>query len=70
MPLFTKALALTAALTFIGGAHAKLDLNSKDNTVVYWGKHWCTNGRRAEQGLILEQDRTRLGQRATKTSTT
>lgn len=48
MPLFTKALALTAALTFIGGAHAKLDLNSKDNTVVYWGKRPGLNEGREE----------------------
>lgn len=47
MSLF-RALALTAALTFIGGAHAKLDLNSKDNTVVYWGKFCDTNERSAE----------------------
>lgn len=70
MSLFTKAIVLTAALTFIGGAHAKLDLNSKDNTVVYWGKFCDTNERSAEWRLIIEQGKTRLGLRPTNPNTT
>lgn len=42
MSFFTKALAVTAALSSIGGAYAKLDLKSSDNVVVYWGMS-CAN---------------------------
>lgn len=42
MSFFAKALAVTAALSSIGGAYAKLDLKSSDNVVVYWGMS-CAN---------------------------
>lgn len=42
MSFFTKALAVTVALSSIGGAYAKLDLKSRDNVVVYWGMFCAT----------------------------
>lgn len=37
MTFFGRVLGVTAVLAWLGGAHAKLDLNSTSNVVVYWG---------------------------------
>ncbi|KAL4894542.1 glycoside hydrolase superfamily [Aspergillus ambiguus] len=52
MPSLQKLLAISAGLTSIGGAYAKLDLSTSNNVVVYWGQNsFDGQGELAQQRL-------------------
>lgn len=66
MSFFTRALALTAALTSVGGAYAKLDLDSRDNVVVYWGMFCATTTSAMKEKLIIDVGQNSIGASSNK----